>query len=1314
MSEGDADSHSRGAKRPASPSDSLPNSSPKRQQITHNGVKSTENISGELNKRVSGQTFSDLDASGHEDDEEDVAQQLEAENREKKQTDTPEQAQDSLAINRNQGAKPETRSGNGEALLPQTRQQSSSTENTQEQPQTLHQKSPCSLNEEAQPQLRTSPRKAGMPQQVSSEVPGSSLERGPRIAEHRGFPRSSEKSRRNSSAQPVDLYERLSNDLENGSTESDSSERGRNSAKGTKYTPSRTSRQISEGLRTRNESRYRKGVVKQGRTSIQVPKVRSLRLHESDCRKQGQDDQYARQSQARNRQRLARSQLAPGFGDVPFAFNNISDSDDETERPRTPTGGSTLDHGSPLQAETPLQEALRRKPQRPRGSHHETNATVYKATEVLFRKNIFGNISQSKIPNSLNIKPGTPTRLPSGRGLIPDVIDLCTPESAKRPVPMKDRLAPTPVYKKPSPVRAGRPKTLGAPNIPVKKAAKHKDKPRPQPIDSAAFRQQRAAETIVTKEIKGADEALDLAIFGEVIHDQAAEDKKTEEARLAGQLDRENKMASLAAKEEAARLAEEENQRKQQEEIAMRRLEKEKEEEKKRVKRIAERKKQEALELQEKEALRRRAAEKIRADRQKLAEEEKQKEIAKQKASRVEAQHLAQMEAKREAARKQAASLSASRLPPAVLTKPDNSGADELEDDFQSLFVGADDSVGNPATSEAQSTPAKQTDMTGKKAVLNNKAEIFAQANILSAYRAEREVEDAARAAERAKTKMNARYSAKSETSKPDPIRSQRPQVSERPPPVSRPAPAKVSAPKPPPKPKAKPSPKSAAGAKAGSNPQLEGSLSVGTLPVRVQVLLPPAQGLFDNPIAKRWFAGLPDGFSVFGKTKAKPGGPEPREYKQKSKLISEIQHEELEIAAKREKKTAFARNKKSPTDEQKAEIRRKRAEQARKKQTQNIQDLADRNGISLSEEDLKRQVDEFMEQREKRIEKRNETRKLKESQAKENASNEGLRTGRGAVIGTQQAIPLDRSQPGTEVVYSDSETESEEDPDDEPETPLKSPTVTPEAEKPHEVDADSGSESDDTEVGAVPPEKSAPDDTDHSISQMINNPTSHDDRLVFIYQVIKLETESRNEDKETQTHTSQMEGQFVSLDEANALVKLMVSKYREFHTRSLAEWFVGEKLHANIVFDAQHEIKLYIKAYAKPSSLFPVAALAKLPVRFPAQSWIVMAYSERRATNNGVLEFHHDSKRIQQFTVLQMANHAACAHLIELTRPKRPKMDDVVDHNHAAEQMRGARDSADDEGVGFEVEIEGDAAPWLEGTIRVAVEHFDVVGPLN
>ncbi|CAL3970681.1 unnamed protein product [Diplocarpon coronariae] len=1532
MSQDDAHPHPRVAKRPASLSDTLGNSTPKRQQVTHNASTGIEILSGDLDGQLSDQIFLGLDASGREDGDEDVAQHLEDETRRKEQTETPEQAPDRYDIKTTQAVHPGTRSVGGGSWnlpnqdLPRSRQQSHSTENTPEQPHTLHQKALSSSSGETEPQPHTPSENAGTPQQLPSKVSRESLERGSQMAEHLRFPRRGEKqSQRNPSSQTLQHYQLPTDDVEGEWIEVHASERGRHPTREPKYTLSRTRQHSAEGSRTRSESRYRREDFAQRKGAIQGAKVRNLRHHESDSRMHGPDGRgYAQQSQAGNRQRAVRPQLAPGFGDVQFSFRSIDESEEETEsksmasravsrarqesasrqqthrsqpskhietaqrerrndpleygrmprsfhtpmtqhnvcrntpaqledalrayerlvttigpgdvsvgprsrnqpldvfnepryydtqhahqsshtqkrgreslvrtptrqrdrsqsrqgsvrsslratshisesqpvgfagfghvtlikgstpqshtsrggsragsvdgrfrhisrgvftpttsRPDTPNGGVNLDKVSPAQAETPLQEALRRKPQRPQETRQETIATANKATDSLFRKNIFGNISQNKTPSLLKIKPETPARLPSGRGLISDVIDLCTPESLKRPMPMKERLTPANVYKNPASTRVTRPKNPGAPNVSVKKAAKPKDQPRPQPVDSAAFRQQRAAETIVTKEIKGADEAFDIAIFGEVLHDQVAIDKKTEEARVAGQLEREKKMAALLAKEEAARLAEEENKKKQREEIAKLKLEKEKEEEKKRIKRIVERKKQEALELQEKEALRKKAAEKIRADRQKLAEEEKQKELSRQKAGRMEAQHLAQLEAKREAARKQAASLSASRLALAAPTKPDNSAADELDNDFQSLFVGADDSADSPAALEGQSIPIKQTDAAATKAVPGNAAEVFVQPGILSAYRAEKEIEDAARAAERSKAKMNARYSANSKASKPDLIRPQLPHIAERPPSRPRPVPAKAAAPKPPPKPKAQPGPKSAAGAKAGRNLNPEGSSSFGNTPSPVFALLPPALEFCDNPIAKRWFEGLPEGFSVFGKTKAKPNGPKIREYRHKVKLISEIEREELEMAAK-EKKKATSRKKKSPTEEQKAENRRKRTEQARQKQIRNIQDLADRNGTNLSEDDLKTQVEDFMAQREKRNEKRNETRKLRESQAKEDdASDEGVvGTQQAAVIGTQQARPLDRSQPAAEVVYSDSETESEEDADDEPETKPRSSTATPEVAEADDVDAGSGSESDDTEVGAVPPAKSARNDTDHSISQMINKPARDDDRLVFIYQVIKFESEGTGDDDEAKTHTSQMQGQFVSLDEANGLVKFMVSKYREFNTRSTVEWFVGDKLHANIVFDARHEVKLYIKAYVKASSLLPAETLANLPARFPARSWIVMAYSERRTANgDGVLEVHHESRRIQQFTVLQMANHEACAQLIELTRPKRPKMDDVVDHNHAAEQMRGARDSANEEGVGFEVEIEGDAASWFEGTIKVAVEHFDVAGPLN
>ncbi len=309
--------------------------------------------------------------------------------------------------------------------------------------------------------------------------------------------------------------------------------------------------------------------------------------------------------------------------------------------------------------------------------------------------------------SSQTTKPETPQPNPrsaSGSGFIApverEVIDLLTPETS---IPMKERL--TPVAKKPAPVKAASALraniSKAAPPAPAKRAPK----PKEDKISPEDLRQKRAAVVIVSKELKGAEDALDEALFGEVVHDQAAEDRKIEEARAARQRKHDEAAAELLAKEQAARVAEEEKEKRLAEEAEKRRLEKKQEEELKKIKRDAEREKISVRERHGQERMRRRAEDHIRAQREKAAEEERQKVVEKQKAAKVQAEESAKLKAKQEEAKKQAASLSAAKVPSVDISK--STEDDVLIADVDSLFMPEiTATVTSPTALTISSTPS--------------------------------------------------------------------------------------------------------------------------------------------------------------------------------------------------------------------------------------------------------------------------------------------------------------------------------------------------------------------------------------------------------------------------------------------------------------------------------------------------------------------------------------------------------------------------------------------------------------------------------
>jgi hypothetical protein len=347
---------------------------------------------------------------------------------------------------------------------------------------------------------------------------------------------------------------------------------------------------------------------------------------------------------------------------------------------------------------TPLNEVLRRQQVEGQMSRQNVAQNGYNAAHVLPKQSAFNKEFQkanspSHQQNPMQTIPNAPRFQQSGS---PMVIDLCTPSTnagtpAKAyspPRPMRERITPAqkPTLKRP-PVTAL--DTTASPSKPKKQKVVEKE---PEKVDPEAAKQRRAAEIIVNREMKSAEEASDLAIFGEVVGETEEEKtRKLEEEATKQRREKDAKLAILKAKEEAKEQAEREKRRALAEEEERTKLEKEQEEERKKAKRDADRKLREAEEERIREEKRKKAEENIEAQRQKAAQDAKRLEEenqAKEKTSgiQVDPEEIAKLKAKQEEAKKQAASLSSAKPAANKDTAFSNNKDVEMEDE-NSLFL---------------------------------------------------------------------------------------------------------------------------------------------------------------------------------------------------------------------------------------------------------------------------------------------------------------------------------------------------------------------------------------------------------------------------------------------------------------------------------------------------------------------------------------------------------------------------------------------------------------------------------------------------
>ncbi|KAH7416804.1 hypothetical protein BKA64DRAFT_717667 [Cadophora sp. MPI-SDFR-AT-0126] len=790
---------------------------------------------------------------------------------------------------------------------------------------------------------------------------------------------------------------------------------------------------------------------------------------------------------------------------------------------QTPLYVDLLDDDSPAIFHTPLDVLIRKNQQQLQHAPAVSNGdNQQKVSSVLPSSSAFAKKAEPVEPK-IESSPVTPkNRLGSGRGLAaPEVIDLITPEAPIRSMPMNERL--TPAAKKLAPKKTvnsstNRAKNAPAPAQPPKRAAKEVS----VPVDPEELRQKRIAEVIVDRKSKSDEVSYDIALFGEVVLDQIAEDKKAEEARAKGQRDREAKMAAMLAKEEAAKKAALEKQAKKKEEAERRKREKGLEEEQKKAKREADRQRQLAHENREKEILRKAAEDKIKADREKKAKEEKRRELEKQKAKekaesvQAEAEELAKLKAKQEQARLQAASLSAAKLTPVVDPKPVEEPDVQMEDE-DSLFM--------PEAPPVVPDKAKQDDRPGIKASNSKDA---THGSSIGAYRPKKEAEEIRKKLEqsqRIKEKLDSRYnrgpSAVAQNTMPAPrTNSSTPapqaKASKRPEPAmeksksaSPPAPEPdpiLEKPKPTEAPKAKkdrPAPMPIA--KPGPQPKTTQGRIHGRLQSRSSsssAEVTPAPNYLDSLVATNLFKGTPKDFSSFGRTQSKPAGPKCREYKHQPRLISDLEREELERSQKRKRVRLRDRR---LTEEQKQKEAAKRTEKARERKVLAIREEAEKNGTQITEEGLNAQVEAFMEKRAQELQKRAENKARKEQdpghgfgrdplnaetltptqqlfsdiEANDGLSPEELQVRQKqldaqaarAAYGKVRNNAFDRASAKTTVSPVTDSEESEEDPDPEPEVESESvsevntqPQSTEDGEEEESLEDESSSESESEE----------------------------------------------------------------------------------------------------------------------------------------------------------------------------------------------------------------------------------------------------------
>lgn len=233
----------------------------------------------------------------------------------------------------------------------------------------------------------------------------------------------------------------------------------------------------------------------------------------------------------------------------------------------------------------------------------------------------------------------------------------------------------------------------------------------------------------------------------------------------------------------------------------------------------------------------------------------------------------------------------------------------------------------------------------------------------------------------------------------------------------------------------------------------------------------------------------------------------------------------------------------------------------------------------------------------------------------------------------------------------------------------------------------------------------------------LINNPNNSGDQLVMLYTIKKELTFDAQECKEA------VLAQFMSRKEANDFAAAEVQKLRQRPTKSISESLDDDDLYcATVIYDRGDKHQAYIWVSACPMSSGELLDFdpAKVDNRLEEKTWMVWQYLTQKKIDEETsqIQVHHNEPTLLgHFSQLPMANHDACARLIELLKPKGAKMDYIEQHALWAKKLREVRDEANNDRKVFEADIDRDEEnlQWCKfDSVRMEAKMVPMKGPKN
>jgi hypothetical protein len=224
------------------------------------------------------------------------------------------------------------------------------------------------------------------------------------------------------------------------------------------------------------------------------------------------------------------------------------------------------------------------------------------------------------------------------------------------------------------------------------------------------------------------------------------------------------------------------------------------------------------------------------------------------------------------------------------------------------------------------------------------------------------------------------------------------------------------------------------------------------------------------------------------------------------------------------------------------------------------------------------------------------------------------------------------------------------------------------------------------------------------------------DNKLVRVYTVNILQIVDGEEQPPGDVN------KFLNLSDANAFAADKIKEYQSADDTSNSHDYIDRLFHGQVAQDDVNSARIWVACGIEPSSTISNFDPELLTPQFPTKSWFIRFETLKDVFNEDTQAWiTHKTANIlpnHHYSDVELANYAACEHLIQFLKPSRPVLDHLEQYENAfIPELRHARDDLCSQREPFQCGLEKSEsqAQWLaEKEVTIEVVSYQMQGPLN